>query len=104
MLNTDNERIITSIQICMLSGIQGQLWSETIRTPEQFDEMLYPRLLALAERAWRKADWEDQDGELSDVLMEQDWERFSQVLAVSELPKLDDLEVAYHIRPPGLRG
>ena len=34
-----------------ISGIQGQLWSETVRRDEQAEYMIYPRLLALAERA-----------------------------------------------------
>jgi hypothetical protein len=40
------------------NGLQGQLWSETIRSDAQVDYMLYPRLLALAERAWHGASWE----------------------------------------------
>ena len=31
--------------------MQGQVWSETIRTSGQLDYMVFPRLLALAERA-----------------------------------------------------
>ena len=33
-------------------GIQGQLWSETITNEDYFDEMINPRLAALAEIAW----------------------------------------------------
>ncbi|MBD1147564.1 beta-N-acetylhexosaminidase [Pelagibacterales bacterium SAG-MED31] len=33
-------------------GIQGQLWSETITDKDYFDEMINPRLAALAEIAW----------------------------------------------------
>ena len=38
--------------------MQAQLWTETVRTTEQLHEMLFPRLLAVAERAWHKAPWE----------------------------------------------
>ena len=41
-----------------ISGIQGQLWSETVRSDEQAEYMIYPRLLALAERAWHQASWQ----------------------------------------------
>jgi hexosaminidase len=34
------------------------VWSETVRRDSQVDYMLFPRLLALAERAWSKPDWE----------------------------------------------
>lgn len=39
-------------------GMQGQLWSETIRTDEQASYMIFPRMYALAERAWHRASWE----------------------------------------------
>ncbi|ENA1908526.1 family 20 glycosylhydrolase, partial [Aeromonas salmonicida] len=39
-------------------GMQGSLWAETVRTDNQFEEMLFPRVFALAERAWHKAGWE----------------------------------------------
>ncbi|NKF50164.1 family 20 glycosylhydrolase [Shewanella sp. WXL01] len=39
-------------------GIQGQIWSETIRSQEQFEYMIFPRLLMLAERGWHKPQWE----------------------------------------------
>ena len=41
-----------------IAGIQAQLWSETVRRDSQVDYMLFPRLLALAERAWRTPEWE----------------------------------------------
>jgi hexosaminidase len=33
-------------------GTQGQLWTEYLPTPARVDDMAYPRLAALAERAW----------------------------------------------------
>ncbi|MBO6566278.1 MAG: family 20 glycosylhydrolase, partial [Pseudomonadales bacterium] len=33
-------------------GIQAQLWTETVFTSELLDYYLFPRLLAVAERAW----------------------------------------------------
>lgn len=36
----------------LIIGIQGNVWSETIHTPERLQFMLYPRLSALAEAAW----------------------------------------------------
>ncbi|MDP5147389.1 family 20 glycosylhydrolase [Shewanella sp. ULN5] len=38
--------------------MQGQLWSEMIRSDQQAEFMFFPRLLALVERAWHKAEWE----------------------------------------------
>lgn len=33
-------------------GVQGNVWTEWLRTPEMVDYMSYPRMLALAEVAW----------------------------------------------------
>ncbi|GAA2827103.1 beta-N-acetylhexosaminidase [Kitasatospora paracochleata] len=39
-------------------GTQAQLWTEFVRTPEHFDHLAFPRLCALADRAWNPAsDW-----------------------------------------------
>ena len=37
-------------------GTQGQLWTEYLQTPQRVDDMAYPRLCALAERAWSPTD------------------------------------------------
>ena len=37
-------------------GIQGQLWTETVRNEEIFDELMYPNLIVLAEKAWSQQD------------------------------------------------
>ena len=41
-------------------GVQGNVWTEYIPTPEHAEYMIYPRLLALAEVAWtnpQQKDW-----------------------------------------------
>src|SRR3546814_13915283 len=40
-----------------IAGVQAQLWSETLRTDAGVEYMLFPRLLALAERGWSAAPW-----------------------------------------------
>jgi N-acetyl-beta-hexosaminidase len=42
----------------MIHGMQGQTRSEMIRTDAQYFEMAFPRVLAVAERAWHRAAWE----------------------------------------------
>lgn len=80
-------------------GIQGQVWTETIRTAEQLEPMLYPRLLALAERAWHRADWEgnipSKEGRM------EDYASFTQALVQRELPKLEAAGVGFYLAPPG---
>jgi hexosaminidase len=42
-------------------GIQGNLWTERVHTTKRFDYMTYPRLSALAEAAWTKAENKSYD-------------------------------------------
>jgi hexosaminidase len=80
-------------------GIQGQVWTETIRTAEQVETMIYPRLIALAERAWHKAAWESDKPDL--VQRQQEWAKFAQTLAIKELPRMIAAGVQLHLPPPG---
>lgn len=94
-------------------GIQGQLWSETVRTAEHFDYMVFPRLLALAERAWHKAPWEidyspgatfDQNSsQVNRTQLASDWNRFANALGQKELSKLDASGVQYRIPTAGAK-
>lgn len=82
-----------------LRGIQGQVWSETIRTSAQLEQMIYPRVMVLAERAWHKAAWE---GDAPDAAARSaDWAAFAVQLSVKELPKLAALGGDFYLPPPG---
>ncbi|MFT5044916.1 MAG: hexosaminidase [Porticoccaceae bacterium] len=92
-------------------GIQGQLWSETVRTPEQFDYMVYPRLLALAERAWSKGSWEldyvpgttfsGSTNLVDKNARTADYAGFAAALGHKELKKLDAAGIRYRVSVPG---
>ncbi len=45
-----------------IQGVQGNLWTEHIPTPEHFEYMAYPRILALAEIGWSPAGTKYWDG------------------------------------------
>lgn len=94
-------------------GIQAQLWSETVRTTERAEYMLFPRLAAFAERAWHKADWQwdyrpgqgysmPENVALPDTL-KQDWKGFSTALTREFLPVLSQENVHFRIPPPGAK-
>ncbi|WP_331344823.1 family 20 glycosylhydrolase [Cellvibrio sp. UBA7661] len=82
-----------------LRGMQGQVWSETIRTGAQMEQMIYPRLIPLAERAWHKASWEGDKLDASERLA--DWAAFAVQLSTKELPKLASLGGSFYLPPPG---
>ncbi|PSV05942.1 beta-N-acetylhexosaminidase [Photobacterium leiognathi subsp. mandapamensis] len=96
-------------------GVQGAFWSEVTRTDAQAEYMIFPRIFAIAERGWHKADWElkhkpgmefktnvdgnkgtthlNENAELRDA----DWEKFSNLIGYKELPKLDKANIHYRL-------
>lgn len=92
------------IHSACVTGMQGHLWTETVRTEEQMDYMIFPRLLALAERAWHKASWESVQNEtIRERLRTIDWEDFANTLGYKELARLDNLGIKYRVPPPGAK-
>jgi hexosaminidase len=96
------------------TGLSAQLWSETTRTDRQMEYMIFPRVFSVAERAWHRADWEQDyqagreyiGGETHYVDVEaqrSDWERFANILGQRELPKLDKSGIHYRLPVPGAR-
>ncbi|MBT0586789.1 family 20 glycosylhydrolase [Alteromonas oceanisediminis] len=94
-------------------GIQGQLWSEVVRTPESLGYMVYPRLYALAERAWHKPAWTDAAQQitaetaadkLSAVTSAQRsaWRNFAAQVVRYHLPQLEQLGINFRLPPPGV--
>lgn len=84
-----------------LRGIQGQVWSETIRTGAQMEQMIYPRVLSLAERAWHKSPWESDKPDTNARTAE--WAQFTLQLSHKELPKLAGLGGDFYLPPPGAK-
>ncbi|GAA5191229.1 family 20 glycosylhydrolase [Ferrimonas gelatinilytica] len=93
-------------------GIQAQLWTETVRDPELVHYKLFPRLLAVAERAWHRAEWEldyrpgqsygpDTDQFTEKDALKGDWQRFAHLLGQQELAKLDRAGIFYRIPTVG---
>ncbi|MGF1719796.1 carbohydate-binding domain-containing protein [Vibrio kyushuensis] len=92
-------------------GLSAQLWSETVRTDEQYEYMVFPRVLAAAERAWHRAEWENDykvgvEYSLETNLVDQkalhdDWARFANLLGQRELAKLEKSGIDYRLPVPG---
>lgn len=93
-------------------GLSAQIWGESIRTDEQMEYMTYPRLLAVAERAWHQANWEldyekgrefkgnetqfvDQNALLND------WTRFANIMGQRELVRLQQAGIYFRLPIPG---
>jgi hexosaminidase len=82
-------------------GIQAQLWGETVRSDALANYMLFPRLLAVAERAWHTPQWAESyqkevaystnTGHFDAAQIEAmnaDWFSFTHVLSHKAMPQL----------------
>lgn len=86
-------------------GIEGQLEGQLLNRSERLEYMAFPKLLALAERAWSPQPlWaRTEEPEQRELLMEEGWAAFANALGQVELSRLDRLTggVKYRLPPPG---
>ncbi len=86
-------------------GIQGQLWTETVKGPDMMEYYLFPKMLGLSERAWAPdPDWAHLPKKSQRIKgLDQDWNIFANALAQRELVRMDHLwnGVNYRVPLPG---
>ncbi|NQY88003.1 MAG: carbohydate-binding domain-containing protein [Colwellia sp.] len=96
-------------------GIQGQLWSENTRSDEMAEHKIFPRLLALAERAWYLPKWtvpyDYQGAKYSTKTQflttkqqqkrDENWYLFANVLGKKEFVKLELSGIDYRLPTVG---
>lgn len=83
-------------------GIQGQLWSETIKGQDMLERAALPKLLGLAERAWAPQPvWAAISNQSPrEAALEVAWNQFANKVGQFALPRLDGLAGGYHYRIP----
>ena len=69
-------------------GLSGHVFAETLRSPEQLQRYLYPKMFGLAERAWNAGETYSQA-------------KFNLVIGERELPALVG-NCDFHMRQPGI--
>ena len=70
-------------------GVSGKLFAETIRNRSDMEKLLFPKCLGLAERGWNASPtYSDED--------------FNILIDKKELPRLNDLDIEWHLRQPGI--
>jgi len=86
-------------------GLQGQLWSETIKGPEMLEYYSLPKMLGLAERAWQGTPpWASiENVSMRDAALDKAWNVFANTIAQREFPRMDHIFNGYNYRiaPPG---
>lgn len=88
-------------------GLQGQLWSETVKGNEMLEHYLFPKMLGMVERAWAQdPSWTSIiDDSLRFEAQDVDWNQFASRVGLFELPRLSFLNggVSYRIAPVGIK-
>ena len=83
-------------------GIQGHLWSENIRSADALEYAAFPKMLALAERAWAAdPEWATtKDAQKSETLYQKAWSEFVNTVGKRELFKLNYYQGGANFRIP----
>ena len=84
-----------------IKGIQGQLWSETIRSFDMVEYYLFPKMYGLIERSWNTQPiW----GESTDKeTYEKALSKYNEKIATKGMPILSQQHVNFRVPHPGLK-
>lgn len=85
-------------------GVQGQIWSETLRDEESLFYMMFPKFISLAERAWSEEEpWESSSREDIFTSQARSWNELLNTIGQKDLPRLDRIHggIPYRIPLPG---
>ena len=75
-----------------IQGIQAQLWTEAVWEHETAEYLLFPRALAVAERAWSMEPNPNSS-----------WQKFAGIIGQKELSELNKLDIHYRVPTPGAK-
>lgn len=84
-----------------IKGIQGQLFSETIRNYSMTEYYLLPKMFGLVERAWNVEPTWSLSSE--DILYKQALISYNARIANRELPRLAQLGINFRLAQPGIK-
>ncbi len=85
-----------------LLGIKGALWAEKVSTDQRLEEMIFPRLIAIADRAWAQEQAWEKGNSYDDATYRKSYTAFIKKLGEDELKKLDIIDGGYTYRIPKL--
>jgi len=77
-------------------GVQGQLWSETLRNFDHVTYYLFPKAVGLFERGWNASpEWAETTAP-DDSAFAEDFDRFFSTVVEREYPYFEDLGISWH--------
>ena len=76
--------------------MQGQLWSETIRSFDHVTYYLFPKALGLLERGWNASPAWEGTTVSDDPAFVDDFNKFYSIINDKELPYYQQIGISYH--------
>ncbi|MBP5332848.1 MAG: family 20 glycosylhydrolase [Bacteroidales bacterium] len=77
-------------------GVQGQLWSETIRSFDHVTYYIFPKALGLFERGWNVSPVWENTTVSDDPSFTEDFNKFYSIINDKELPYYQKIGISYH--------
>jgi hexosaminidase len=83
-------------------GVSGQVWTETIKSPEMLEYYLFPKMLGYIERAWGGDPvWsEAKTKEEMSSKRQEEWNVFANLVGQREIPRLETILGGFNHRIP----
>jgi hexosaminidase len=87
-------------------GVSGQLWTETVKSPEMLEYYLFPKMLGYVERAWVGDPlWSESKTEVEiKKKRSEEWNVFANLIGQREIARLETIlgEFNHRIPKPGV--
>ena len=93
---SDEKPALTAAGKPYILGVQGQLWSETLRSFDHVTYYLFPKALGLFERGWNASPAWAETTQPDDPAFVADFDRFFTTIVEREYPYYESLGISWH--------
>ena len=93
---SDGKPALTEEGKPFILGVQGQLWSETLRSFDHVTYYLFPKAVGLFERGWNAAPAWAETTQPDDPAFVADFDHFFSIVAEREYPYYESLGISWH--------
>ena len=93
---SDGKPALTAEGKPYILGVQGQLWSETLRNFDHVTYYLFPKAVGLFERGWNAVPAWAETTRPDDPAFVEDFDHFFSIIAEHEYPYYESLGISWH--------